>query len=171
MHSHWSQRTVGDEPSGAYPPHGWSTSYPDHSASNQPSPGRREHARQPPPLTTAFSGQHLQGLGVQYGGNYASTPLSTTSLSSPFVQGQSPAVNTPGGVALGTSPMASRQYNVPYNPQDWGPMNGGVMHAGQPSYAQPNNNMLRVMTHSRPAGPHTGLSRFFSCLPFSVLLP
>lgn len=156
MDSRWSPSNAGDEPYGAYPPHGWPTPHTNNPASNQPSPGRRDHAIQPPPLTTAFSSQQVQGLGVALGPGYASTPLSTTSLSSPFTQGQSPAVNSPGGAALGASPMASRQYNVPYNPQDWGPVHGAPIHqAGQPSYPQSNNSMLRIMTH-RSAGPHTG---------------
>lgn len=117
--------------------------------SNQPSPSRREYAVQPPRLATALSGHQLQGLGV--GAGYASTPLSTTSLSSPFTQGQSPRVPSPGNLA-GSSPMASRQssYNVPYNPRDWGPVTGG-----QSTYPHTNNSMLRVVPQPQH-GSHPG---------------
>ncbi|KAL4976642.1 hypothetical protein BDW66DRAFT_150803 [Aspergillus desertorum] len=104
---------------------------------------------QPPPLTTSFNTHQFQGqgLGVGLGAGYLSTPLSTTSLSSPFTQ--SPAVNS-AGTALGSSPMASRQYNAPYNPQDWGPVNNGPMNAGQSPYSQ-SGNMLRVVSQHRYA--------------------
>ncbi|KAL4908211.1 hypothetical protein BDW74DRAFT_147059 [Aspergillus multicolor] len=104
---------------------------------------------QPPPLTTSFNSHQFQGqgLGVGLGAGYLSTPLSTTSLSSPFTQ--SPAVNS-AGPALGSSPMASRQYNAPYNPQDWGPVNNGPMAAAQSPYSQ-SGNMLRVVSQHRYA--------------------
>ncbi|KAF9887987.1 hypothetical protein FE257_009376 [Aspergillus nanangensis] len=159
MNSWWSPSNAGDErPPSAYPPpHSWS-SPPVNTSSNQPSPRRREHALQPPPLmTTALSGQQLQGLGVALGAGYASTPLSTTSLSSPFTQSQSPAVTSPGSVLVGSSPMASRQYNVPYNPQHWGPVAGGSVQ-GHSSYPQNNsNNVLRIVPQ-RSAGPHPDMS-------------
>ncbi|PLB55049.1 hypothetical protein P170DRAFT_374521 [Aspergillus steynii IBT 23096] len=155
MNSWWPPSNAGDEPpSSAYPRNGWPA--PHAGSSNQPSPSRRDHAVQPPPLTTALSGQQFQGLGVALGAGYASTPLSTTSLSSPFTQSQSPAVTTPGGFPATSSAMASRQYTVPYNPQDWGPVNGAHMHAAQSAYPQANN-MLRVMSHHRPAG-HSEMS-------------
>ncbi|KAB8074095.1 hypothetical protein BDV29DRAFT_174170 [Aspergillus leporis] len=152
MNSWWSPNNVGDEP----PPsthhiNGWPT--PHASTSNQPSPSRREHALQPPPLTTALNGHQYHGLGVALGPSYSSTPLSTTSLSSPFTQSQSPATHTPGGTVAGPSSMASRQYNVPYNPQDWGPVRG----SGQSTYPQ-TNNMLRIVPQSRQAGSHTEMS-------------
>ncbi|KAJ5168321.1 uncharacterized protein N7482_003915 [Penicillium canariense] len=105
---------------------GWSSTA---NLRNQPSPNRREHAVQPPLLTTALNSSHFQ---------HASTPLSSTSLSSPFTQGQSPAVSSPanGRSASSSSSMASRQYSVPYNPQDWGPVGGAP---AQTAYSQPNN--------------------------------
>ncbi|KAE8372901.1 hypothetical protein BDV26DRAFT_273203 [Aspergillus bertholletiae] len=143
--SWWPPNSVGDEqPS-------WPT--PHASTSNQPSPSRREHALQPPPLTTTLNGPQFHGLGVTLGGNYSSTPLSTTSLSSPFTHGQSPATHTPGGIGVGSSSMASRQYNVPYNPQDWGPVGG----SGQPTYPQ-TNSMTRVISQSRQTGSHSDVS-------------
>ncbi|THC90836.1 hypothetical protein EYZ11_009705 [Aspergillus tanneri] len=155
--SWWSSSNAGDEPpSGTYSLNGWPT--PHANTSNQPSPNRRDHAVQPPPLTTALSGQQFQGLGVALGASYASTPLSTTSLSSPFTQSQSPAVTTPGGIPVASS-MASRQYNVPYNPQDWGPVSGAHMLPGHTSYPQSNNNnMLRIIPQQRLAGPHSDMS-------------
>ncbi|KAE8358405.1 hypothetical protein BDV27DRAFT_69836 [Aspergillus caelatus] len=49
--------------------------------------------------------------------------------------------------------MASRQYNVPYNPQDWGPVGG----SGQSTYPQ-TNNMTRIISQSRQAGSHADAS-------------
>ncbi|CAI7601910.1 unnamed protein product [Penicillium pancosmium] len=100
---------------------GWSSS----TTSNQPSPGRREFAVQPPLLTTSLGGPQFHAVN---------TPLSTTSLSSPFIQSHSPYVASPanGRSASSSSSMASRQaasYSVPYNPQDWGPMGGGPAQA------------------------------------------
>ena len=141
--SWWPPNNVGDEPLS------WPT--PPAGTSNQPSPSPREHALQPPPLTTTLNGPQFHGLGVALGGNYSSTPLSTTSLSSPFTQGQSPATNTPGGVGVGSSSMTSRQYNVPYNPQDWGPVGG----SGQSTYPQ-TTSMTRIISQSRQAGSHSG---------------
>ncbi|PYI06463.1 hypothetical protein BO78DRAFT_397191 [Aspergillus sclerotiicarbonarius CBS 121057] len=154
MNSWRSSSNAGDEPpSGAYPLSGWPT---PHTTSNQPSPSRREHAVQPPPLTTTLSGHQFQGLGLALGAGYTGTPLSSTSLSSPFTQG-SPAVASPGGAAIGSSPMASRQYNVPYNPQDWGPVGNGSLNAGQSTYPQ-TNNMLRIASQPRSTGPRSDVS-------------
>ncbi|GKZ25731.1 hypothetical protein AbraIFM66951_004486 [Aspergillus brasiliensis] len=150
-----SSGNAGDEPpSGLYSFSGWPTPL---TSSNQPSPSRREHAVQLPPLTTSLGGHQFQGLGLALGSGYTSTPLSSTSLSSPFTQGQSPAVGSPGGAAIGSSPMASRQYNVPYNPQDWGPVGSGSMNAGQTTYTPPNN-MLRIVSQPRSTGPHSDVS-------------
>lgn len=106
---------------------GWSST----PANNQPSPNRREHAVQPPLLTTALSGSQF---------HHASTPLSSTSLSSPFTQGHSPYVASPVNArSAPSSSMVSRQsaaYNVPYNPQDWGPMGGN---SAQAQYSQSSN--------------------------------
>ncbi|KAL2866570.1 uncharacterized protein BJX67DRAFT_131753 [Aspergillus lucknowensis] len=147
-----SSNTGGDPSSSPYTANtGWPT--PRTATSGQPSPGRREYAIQPPPLTTAFNNHQLQGLGVGLGAGYAATPLSTTSLSSPFTQ--SPAVNSATSAAPGSSPMASRQYSVPYNPQDWGPLNNSPMNAGQSAYAS-SGNILRIVPHQR--APQSELS-------------
>ncbi|KAJ5089556.1 hypothetical protein N7532_008240 [Penicillium argentinense] len=109
-------------------------------SSNQPSPNRREHAIQPPLLTTALGGSQF---------HHVNTPLSTTSLSSPFTQSHSPYVASPanGRSASSSSSMASRQpagYSVPYNPQDWGPMGA----PGQAPYHQ-SSNTPRVAPQQR----------------------
>ncbi|KAL2823929.1 hypothetical protein BDW59DRAFT_91191 [Aspergillus cavernicola] len=157
MNSWRSSSNTGDDPSSSpySASNGWPT--PRTVTSNQPSPSRREYAVQPPPLNTAFNNQQqFHGLGVGLGAGYASTPLSTTSLSSPFTH--SPAVNSSAGTSLGSSPMASRQYNVPYNPQDWGPVSHVPMPASQPTYPQ-SGNMLRVVSHGhRSVVPQSELS-------------
>lgn len=144
LSSHSSNNNVGDV---QHSRSGWSTT------SNHPSPGRREHAVQPPPLTTALGGHQFQGLGVALGPGYASTPtpLSSTSLSSPFTQGQSPCVSTPSSAAVAPSPMAPRPYNVPYNPRDWGPVGNASASTGQSPYPQSSNSgSMRRMVH--PSG-------------------
>lgn len=111
------------------------------NTSNQPSPSRREHVVQPLLLTTALNAAQF---------HHASTPLSTTSLSSPFTQGLSPAVSSPsnGRSASSSSSMASRQYSVPYNPQDWGPVGGNPVQA---AYSQQS-----PMHHAAPQQRHHG---------------
>ncbi|KAL4923219.1 uncharacterized protein BDV17DRAFT_16514 [Aspergillus undulatus] len=147
MNSWRSPSNTGDDPSSSpyTANNGWPT------PRSQPSPGRREYAMQVPPLTTSFNNHQFQGqgLGVGLGAGYLSTPLSTTSLSSPFTQ--SPAVNS-AGMALGSSPMASRQYNAPYNPQDWGPVHHGPVSANQSPYSQ-SGNMVRIVPQHRYAEP------------------
>lgn len=122
---------------------GWSSA----PANHQISPSRREHAVQPPLLTTALGSSQFHP---------ASTPLSSTSLSSPFTQGHSPYVASPVNPrSAPSSSIASRQvaaYNVPYNPQDWGPMGGP---SAQTQYAQPGS-VHRVLPQQRH---HTGLFR------------
>ncbi|KAL4921733.1 hypothetical protein BDW62DRAFT_174355 [Aspergillus aurantiobrunneus] len=153
MNSWRSPSNTGDDLSSS--PYTANTGWP--TPRSHPSPGRREYAMQPPPLTTSFNNPQFQGqgLGVGLGAGYLPTPLSTTSLSSPFTQ--SPAVNSSAGAALGSSPMASRQYNAPYNPQDWGPVHNGPMSSGQSPYSQ-SGNMLRIVPQHRYAAPQTELS-------------
>lgn len=125
------------------------------STGNHPSPGRREHAVRPPPLTTALSGRQFQGLGVAL-----PTPLSSTSLSSPFIaHGQSPCVSTPSNGAVAPSPMASRHYNVPYNPRDWGPVSSSSGSTAQSPYPQSSSSgSMRRMVHPLPPNePQSGL--------------
>lgn len=143
---------------------GWSTT-PIGTVSNQPSPSRREHAVQPPPLTTALSDHQFQGLGVALGSGYASTPLSTTSLSSPFTQSQSPCVSSPSSAAVAPSPMAPRHYNVPYNPRDWGPVSSSSSaNSGQSAYPQPSSSNSLRRSVRRPPQNDPGLNYSFSFL-------
>ncbi|KAJ5086583.1 hypothetical protein NUU61_007890 [Penicillium alfredii] len=136
--------------------------YPNWSSpgsSNQRSPGHREHAIQPPLLTTAFNGPQFQVLTA----GPASTPLSSTSLSSPFTHGQSPCVPSSANARSAPSPaMASRHpsaYNVPYNPQDWGPMGGASARGSyQPSNmhrAVPQQSTHTDMSLSPPPPPYS----------------
>ena len=95
-----------------------------------PSSRRRPHALQPPSLlTTTLGNAHASSHGVGAG----HTPVSTTSLSSPFSLHQaSPYPRSPGGAIRGTSPMAvsaTRSYSAAYNPQQWGPVSSN----GSPS--------------------------------------
>ncbi|KAJ6089761.1 hypothetical protein N7467_004977 [Penicillium canescens] len=170
-----SNHAADEQPlSNHYP--GWSSTAA--SPSNQQSPGRREHAVQPPLLTTALSGPQYQGLGAGLG--LTPTPLSSTSLSSPFTHGQSPCVpSSINGRSVSSSSMASRNaYNVPYNPQDWGPpgrpsaqgyLQPGSMHRVTPQrnnnpdvpvspppppYSPPSNQNRVPQDFAGPANPH-----------------
>ncbi|OQD64978.1 hypothetical protein PENPOL_c006G08234 [Penicillium polonicum] len=152
---------------------GWSSTAA--SPSNQPSPGRREHAVQPPLLTTALSGPQYQGLGAGLG--LTPTPLSSTSLSSPFTHGLSPAVPSPiNGRSVSSSSMASRNaYNVPYNPQDWGPpgrpqarapyLQPGSMHRVTPQRNNPDVSLSPPPPPYSPPSNQNGMSRDFSSQP------
>ena len=88
------------------------------------SPRRRQRAPQPPSLlTTSLGNAQNAGLGL---GLYDRTPVSTTSLSSPFSIHQPTSMYpaSPGGALRGSSPMALRStesFNAPYNPQQWRP--------------------------------------------------
>lgn len=89
------------------------------------SPRRRQHAVQPPSLLTSTLGNaHISSHGV---GPNSQTPISTTSLSSPFsVHQASPYPSSPASTLRGSSPMALRSsssFAAAYNPQQWGAMN------------------------------------------------
>ena len=86
------------------------------------SPRRRGHPGQPPSLLTTSLNNNAQHLGLGHG-LHAQTPLSTTSLSSPFSGSQSHYTASPGGASRGNSPMAVRSatgFSGTYNPQQWG---------------------------------------------------
>ncbi|PWY87602.1 hypothetical protein BO70DRAFT_287129 [Aspergillus heteromorphus CBS 117.55] len=53
--------------------------------------------------------------------------------------------------------MASRQYSMPYNPQDWAPVGNRSINAGQSPYPQ-QNNMLRIVSQPRSSGAHSDVS-------------
>ncbi|KAL8689655.1 MAG: hypothetical protein Q9218_004717, partial [Villophora microphyllina] len=84
---------------------------------------RRQHAGgQPALLTTTFGAvqNHNSGLG-----SGSETPLSTTTLSTPF----SPYLQSSTYHPRDTSPMATRtqvSFNGPYNPQQWGPLSSST---------------------------------------------
>ncbi|KAI4263506.1 MAG: hypothetical protein L6R42_001355 [Xanthoria sp. 1 TBL-2021] len=90
-------------------------------ASSQPS--RRHVGQFPTLLTTTFAGPHPQNLAIPSG---LQTPLSTTSLSTPFSAYPSSAYSLSSSAEAGaSSPMATRSrptFNAPYNPQQWGPL-------------------------------------------------
>ncbi|OJJ40603.1 hypothetical protein ASPWEDRAFT_100908 [Aspergillus wentii DTO 134E9] len=55
--------------------------------------------------------------------------------------------------------MASRQYNVPYNPRDWGPVSGASPSSGQNAYHHPqSNNMVRMISRPPQHGSHSEVS-------------
>ncbi|OKL60082.1 hypothetical protein UA08_04711 [Talaromyces atroroseus] len=92
--------------------------------------GRRNHAIQPPALTTSLNvnNQYRQSHSAGATLGFMSSPA--TSLSSPFSQHPQSAayLPSPGAAQRGTSPMplrlSSSSYGgAPYNPQEWGPMN------------------------------------------------
>ncbi|KAK2762066.1 hypothetical protein FQN54_001073 [Arachnomyces sp. PD_36] len=119
----------------------------------QLSPRRRENVAQPPMLMTSLSGAQYQGLGLALSSpaGYTATPLSTTTLSSPFSlsQAQSQYHPSPGAAVRGTSPMAGRHsggYNAPYNPQEWGPVgvpSPNVAPAPANNYTHSSSNVAR----------------------------
>lgn len=116
---------------------GWSSAA---ANNNQPSPGRRDQAVQPPLLTTALG-------GLQF--HHGTTPLSSTSLSSPFIHTQSPCVPSPANARSTSSSRQTTNYGVPYNPQDWGPLGPAAAQAQYPH----QSSQIRVAPQPRP---HTG---------------
>ena len=117
-------------------------------------PRRRHPGVQPPSLLTTSlennARQSHNGVGP------AQTPLSTTTtLSSPFsafpqIQSAHPTTGTP--LSSVASPMHSRQspsVSAQYNPQQWGPMNGGT-----PSSAIQHSTRQRIVALApRLVGP------------------
>ena len=103
-------------------PHNYAVSA---SSGIAPSPRRRQHAVQPPNLLTTSLGNARAGLGI---GAISQTPISATSLSSPFAASAYPLSTiptSPGGAMRGTSPMTFRSqsgFSSSYNPQQWGPV-------------------------------------------------
>ena len=118
-------------------------------------PRRRQHVVQPPNLlTTSLGNARNAGLGT---GGYAQTPISTTSLSSPFSASaypQSPNPASPGSAMRGTSPMTFRShpsFNATYNPQQW----GSLSHETPVSSTRPAGSQLSrtPVLAPRPVGP------------------
>lgn len=122
-------------------------------------PQRRQHALQPPSLlTTTLGNAHNLGLGIA-----GHTPVSATSLSSPFSTYQtSPYPGSPTGAMRGASPMVHRPpsaFNTAYNPQQWGPVRSGSSPAPNSSsrpasiIRQPNQSTRVAVLAPRPVGP------------------
>ena len=89
------------------------------------SPRRRQTPNQPPNLlTTSLGNARNAALGL---GGVVQTPISSTTLSSPFsAHPQSTQPQSPGGAMREASPMASRSasgFSGYYNPQQWGAVN------------------------------------------------
>lgn len=121
------------------------------------SPRRRQQALQPPNLlTTSLGIARNAGFGT---GSIVQTPVSTTTLSSPF----SGIPQSPGGAMRGASPMVPRSrtgFNGTYNPQQWGSLNNGSpssSSAGGHRQAQPSRV---VALAPRPVGPDGKLFSF-----------
>ena len=106
------------------------------------SPLRRQHVAQPPTLlTTSLNNAHSLGHGLGLTGGQ--TPLSTTSLSSPFSQqNHSPYLSSPAGTVTSMPTSSPAAYAAPYNPQQWGRItNYGVGEAGPSSTPSPMHTM------------------------------
>lgn len=133
---------------------------PDHERATFPR--RRQHAVQPPTLLTST----LENAHNASWGTGILTPLSTTSLSSPFsIHQPSPYPLSPAGAMRGTSPslhQAPAAFSAPYNPQQWGPLSGtstSSSPASRPLGMRQANSSTRVaMLAARPVGPD-GMSR------------
>lgn len=118
------------------------------------SPRCRRRAVQPPTLTTTvgFGQNHGSGLGL-----INQTPISTTSLSSPFsssVVQQSPYPASPAGTLRGASLMPLRNsagVSAPYNPQQWASPTSA---SGTSSSTRRTNQPTRVIAlMAAPTGP------------------
>ncbi|OAX83805.1 hypothetical protein ACJ72_01826 [Emergomyces africanus] len=115
-------------------------------------PRRRENVAQPPSLTTSLSGVQFQGAGFPASPNYAPTPSSMNSFSSPFSPMRSSFTPSSGEMSAMTTPMSSRHvsYNAAYNPQEWGPIAAnGSPSAGMSGFAPLND------TTSIPPPPYS----------------
>lgn len=111
---------------------------------------RRQQALRPPNLlTTSLGNARNAGLGI--GGN-GHTPISTTSLSSPF----SGFPQSPGGAMRGTSPMALRSqasFSGTYNPQQWGPLSNSSTTSPATGDHRHSQASRAVALAPRPVGP------------------
>ena len=124
-------------------------------ASLPSSPRRRQHAAQPPNLlTTSLGNARNAGLGI---GAVTQTPLSTTSLSSPFSgYPQSPIPQSPGATMRGSSPMALRSqtnFSGIYNPQQWGPVRSTSAGPSSVGHRQATQSQTVPALAPRPVGP------------------
>jgi hypothetical protein len=120
-------------------------------------PRRRQHAVQPPNLLTTSLGQaRNNGLGI---GGLSQTPISSTTLSTPFSTYPQSAYSavppSPGGAMRGTSPMAFRSqsgFSAAYNPQQWGPVSHTSPASGG-EHGHDGRSSRVVALAPRPVGP------------------
>lgn len=122
------------------------------------SPSIRRHGFQPPSiLTTTLENAHSLGLGIA-----GQTPISATSLSSPFsfsAHQPSPYHTSPPSAMRGTSPVIHRMpttFNMAYNPQQWGPVNSGSIpnSSSRPTSMRQSSQSRRApVLAARPVGP------------------
>lgn len=123
------------------------------------SPSIRRHGlQQPSLLTTTLGNAHSLGLGIA-----GQTPISATSLSSPFsfsAHQPSPYHGSPPGAMRGTSPVPHRMsttFNMAYNPQQWGPVNSGPTpnSSSRPTSMRQSSSQTRQapVLAARPVGP------------------
>ena len=109
---------------------------------------RRQHPVQPPNLlTTSLENARSAGLGI---GGIVQTPVSATTLSSPF----SGPPQSPAGATRGASPMALRSqpgFSGTYNPQQWGPLSNGSPSASG-DHRQARSSRVMALA-PRPVGP------------------
>lgn len=120
-------------------------------------PSIRQHGLQPPSLlTTTLENAHSLGLGMA-----GQTPISATSLSSPFSTAHQPSPYhaSPPGAIRGTSPVVHRMpttFNMAYNPQQWGPVNSGPTpnSSSRPTSMRQSSQSRRApILAARPVGP------------------
>ena len=131
-------------------PHDHSSNTSSGSARTVNTPRRRQQPVQPPNLlTTSLGNARSAGLGI---GGITQTPVSSTSLSSPFSMNTQSA----GGAVRGASPMALRSqasFSVNYNPQQWGPVNSNTLAPSSVGdYRQAQSSRVATTT-LRPLGP------------------
>ena len=111
---------------------------------------RRQHPGQPPSLRTTSLG-YARNAGVAAP---PATPLSTTSLSSPFsANPQSAYPASPGGAMRGVSPMNFRTLNAAYNPQQWGPVNNASHSSLAAEHRQNTHSTRAPLLAPRLVGP------------------
>lgn len=140
------------------------------------SPRRRRHVAQPPTLlTTTLGNAHISSHA---GRANPQTPISTTSLSSPFSVHQalpysaSPYPSSPSSAMRGSSPMvpqATSSINAAYNPQQWGAMNSNCSSSSRTAAATTGYSGHGSRLAPRLVGPD-GMSNTDSCVQRSVLM-
>ena len=112
----------------------------------------RRLALQPPNLlTTSLDNARHLGQATLTPHGAVQTPVSTTSLSTPFSLNvtQSPYPQSPGTAMRGASPLTHRSGpSVPYNPQQWGPLSDA-----SPQSASTQVQQRYMHLAPRPVGP------------------